>query len=488
MTHFLSKSKIISGRQCPKRLFLEAHKPEAADASEQTSRVLSRGLEVHEVARTLYPRGRLIEHDNELSLALKETREALKDWQGEPVFEATLVHEGVLVRADILRRDNIGVQLVEVKSSTSVKEYHVEDAAIQTWVFEGQGIKLDSVAIAVIERSFIYLGNGGYWGLFQNEDVTERVRSVINEVPGWVQEFRQVLSGPEPGIEIGKQCSRPFACPFIGYCSEGIEQPEYPVSVLPNWGGIVERLRAEGYEDLREVPEDLLSNPTHRRIRRACLSGRAIFDAAVADYMKALPYPRYHLDFEAIDFVVPIWIGTSPYQHIPFQWSCHIEEMPGQVTHAEFLHDSADSPARPFAESLLDTLGDSGPIFVYSGYESRIIKGLSTMMWDLKERLEKLLPRLEDLLPLARKHYYHPSMKGSWSIKAILGSIAPDLSYTQLEEVRDGTGAQIAYEEMIAPDTPEDRRTQLHERLLKYCELDTLALVKLADFFQSQGS
>lgn len=132
MKTYISKSKILSGRQCPKRLFLEVHQPQLAAPTETTARVLSRGLEVHEVARRQFPDGILISHDDHLSLALQETKQALLKNPRPPIFEATFQHDGVLIRSDVLLQGSSGFRLIEVKSSTAIKDYHVEDCAVQS--------------------------------------------------------------------------------------------------------------------------------------------------------------------------------------------------------------------------------------------------------------------------------------------------------------------------------------------------------------------
>lgn len=84
-----------------------------------------------------------------------------------------------------------------------------------------------------------------------------------------------------------------------------------------------------------------------------------------------------------------------------------------------------------------------------------------------------------DLLPVARQHYYHPSQQGSWSIKAVLPALCPDLRYEQLDGVQDGTAAQQAYLEAIAPATGVARKALLKRQLRAYCHLDTWAMVRL---------
>ena len=139
---------------------------------------------------------------------------------------------------------------------------------------------------------------------------------------------------------------------------------------------------------------------------------------------------------------------------------------------------------RPFTERLMAALGDEGPIFVYSHFEKTTLNQLAGMFPDLAARLYGLIDRFVDLLPLARRHYYHPQMKGSWSIKAVLPTVAPDLNYDDLDEIHDGLAAQQAYLEAINPGTSPSRRHELLRILNEYCKLDTLAMVRLAWFFQ----
>ncbi len=120
----------------------------------------------------------------------------------------------------------------------------------------------------------------------------------------------------------------------------------------------------------------------------------------------------------------------------------------------------------------------------YGSFEKTRLKELGEMFPDLAGRLNKLRDRVVDLLPLARRNYYHPDMKGSWSIKEVLPTVAPELDYGNLKEVQDGSGAQMAYLEAIASETYRSRRSELNAKLLEYCKMDTLGLVKLVKVFQ----
>jgi hypothetical protein len=482
MPYRLSKSKILAGLQCPKRLYLEVHQPELVEESPATDQVQRWGAQVHEVARSMYQGGILIGHDYDLSEALTQTQEILNQTKFSPLFEATFETDGVLIRSDIFFPDPVKPRLIEVKAATEIQDNHLEDCTIQAWVFENAGIPLTQIELAHINTSFVYKGDNNYDGLFFHEDVTGPVRKMLNLVSDWVRDFRSVLQGPVPVIDTGVHCKDPYDCPFLNYCSN--VQPEYPVSILPYGRKIVAGLLSEGIFDVRDIPPGRLLNTLHEKVRRVTISGIPGLDSKAGEIIKNLPYPRYYLDFETIQFAVPVWKDTSPYQQLPFQWSCHIETAGGALRHEGFLDTSGEPPMRSFAESLLTTLGNKGPVFVYSHFEKTILKLLGKLFPDLASKLDRVIGRLVDLLPITRKHYYHPAMMGSWSIKAVLPCVAPDLSYNDFEEVMDGQAAQRAYLEMINAENAQDRRKKLEEELKNYCQLDTLAMVRLSQHFQ----
>jgi predicted RecB family nuclease len=183
-----------------------------------------------------------------------------------------------------------------------------------------------------------------------------------------------------------------------------------------------------------------------------------------------------------------VFPGTSPYKAQAFQWSCHIEHQNGDIEHREFLADGREAPMRACAESLIDELGNQGPIFMYTSYERTTINGFIALFPDLTQPLQSIVDRLYDLHPLTRKNFYHPDMHGSWSIKAILPAVAPDLKYDDLDIVSNGAMAEPAFLEMIDGTTSPDRREELREALLRYCELDTLAMVRLAHYLEGRIS
>ena len=480
----LSKSKMLSGFQCPKRLYLEVHQPELAEVSAGTERLFSNGNLVGEIARRNQPKGKLIGHTTGLKTALTQTEAALNSTGNTTLFEPAFQHGGALVRADIFLRAGTKHHVVEVKSSTEVKDYHLNDAAIQYWVIREAGYPLNSISVSHVDPTFVYQGKGDYRRLLKQVNVTDDILDYVEEVPGWIKEFQKMLVGRTPRIEVGPQCFAPFDCPFLSHCSKG--QPEYPVDLLPRGGNVVATLHAAGYRDLRKVPGSLLESGKHKLIWRVTRSGKAEIDARVRKLMRDLPYPRFYLDFETIHFTVPIWKGTRPYEQLPFQWSCHIEREGGALTHREFIDVSGEPPMRAFAESLIKNLGGRGSIIVYSHFERTIIRSLIARFPDLDVPLNKLIVRLKDLRNITENSYYHRDMKGSWSLKAVLPTVAPDLDYASVGEVQDGGDAQSAFIEIIDPASSGERKQQLTRELKEYCKVDTLAMVRLVRFLTGE--
>jgi hypothetical protein len=479
----LSKSRIIAHRQCPKRLWLKVFRPELADEDAAMQSRLAAGTQAGEAARTLHPQGLLID-TGDLTRALEDTASAMNG-RRRPLFEATFQAGGVLVQLDLLLPARGGYRLVEVKSSTKVKSHHTEDAAVQAWVARKAGVPVKRVEIAHIDSSFVYPGGGNYEGLFVYEDMTSETEKLVRKVPGWIRAAQATLAGGEPDIEPGEQCSDPFACPFSRYCSP--QDDGYPPEILPRGKSVAKQLRHEGYDDLRKVPKGRLGDPRHQRIWRVTKSGRPELDREAGMLLKKLGQPRYYLDFETLGLAVPIWAGTHPYEQVPFQWSCNVERRTGRIEHRAFLSDGPGDPRRACAESLVKVLGERGPIFVYyASFERGRMLELAEAFPDLAPELRDAVNRIVDLHPLALEHYYHRDMRGSWSLKSVLPTIASELSYEHLE-VADGGMAQQAFAEMLASETTRERRDHLRKTLLEYCERDTWGMVRLAHFFQGRG-
>ena len=479
---YLSKSRLISAWQCAKRLHLEKHHPEYGEVSSQTESLFATGHQVGAVAQQQYGTQNSVEIDFDFKTMEAETKRLLEGGADFPIFEATFRHENVLIRVDVMIPDGDGWKVIEVKASTSVKEYHVLDCAIQDWVLRGCGIDVTSISLAHINNQFIYRGDDNYEGLLQEHDLTDEVRTLEPTVIELLVKARDAVAGQIPDIAVGPQCTNPYECQFIQHCWPS--DTRYPIAGL---GGSKARLGeyvALGCRDILDVDENSITAETQRRIYRVTCKGEPEILGGARQELEALGYPRYYLDFETIGPAVPIWPGTRPYAAIPVQWSCHIEDAGGELRHEEFLDLSGEPPMRALAEKMIECLGDSGPVLMYTSYEQRVIEGLVDMFPDLAVPLQKIINRLWDLHPVVKENYYHPDMLGSWSIKAVLPTINPEMDYSALDGIKEGTGASDGFLEAINPDTDKARKAELGEQLLRYCKFDTEAMLEIVRFFR----
>jgi len=492
----LSKSKIIAYRQCPKRLWLEIHKPELRDDS-ASEVVFAIGNQVGDIAQDIYntdDTGVLIDI-NEIGWpeAFAQSEKLLK--AGDSIiFEAAMQANGALALADVMipdanGKDDLQWQMIEVKSSTSVKDYHRDDVAVQSYIATSTGVKLSSVSLAHVDNTFVYQGDGNYRGLLTEADLTDEAMSRHDEVKQWLTDAQKVAaSDTEPDICTGSHCSSPFDCPFIDHCRSQEPQPDFSFSCLPRFSAKnKEQLAAEDITELRDVPDNML-NAQQTMVKQHTLAGTTYFDAkaATSELSQAtVPgAPHYFLDFETTNSAIPIWKGTRPYQQVPFQFSLHTLQTDGTLDQDTFLDLSGADPRRGFAEALIKLCGNTGPIFVYNaGFEKGVIRKQAEAFPDLNDELEAIIDRIVDLLPIARNYYYHPSQQGSWSIKAVLPAVCPDLTYSDLDGVQDGNMAVKAYQEAISPDSSPERKAEIQDQLDKYCALDTLAMVRMWQYF-----
>jgi hypothetical protein len=482
---YLSKSRLISAWQCPKKLHLEKHHPELGDTTESMESLFAMGHQVGSIAQDLYGTAESVEipFNRKMSLMVRETQLLLAAGANFPIFEATFQYDGILVRVDVLIPDGDGWRVVEVKASTSVKNYHVLDCAIQDWVLRNAGISVTTVSLAHIDNQFVYAGEGDYTGLLIEEDLTEDVRTVEPRVEDLVSAARAAVTGPMPAVPVGAHCSKPYDCQFVNYCWP--MDAEYPVIGLRGSKAKLGEYVAAGCRDIRDVKVTEITAAAQLRVHHVTCEGKPEVLPGAREILQALPYPRYYLDFETIGPAIPIWPGTRPYAAVPIQWSCHIEEEGGRLRHEEFLDLSGEPPMRHLAQKMIECLGESGPVLMYTSYEKGVIEGLAERFPDLARPLQAIVERLFDLHPVVKDHYYHPKMLGSWSIKAVLPCMAPDMDYAQLEGIAEGMAASDGFLEAIDPQTDMLRKVELEEQLLRYCRFDTEAMVAIVRFFES---
>jgi predicted RecB family nuclease len=484
-TPHLTKSKYLAGRQCARRVWLACHRPGLAaqpDAGKEA--IFDQGHAVGRAARALFPGGVLVADEPwEHARAMETTRRLLAD-AVPAIFEAAFEHEGVRIRADVLERLPGGhFGLREVKAAARVKREHLDDCALQQYVLEGCGLRIDSVELVHVNRGFVRGAEAIDWReFFTRADLTCELARDLRGVPWRVAEMRAwVGASAEPDVEPSPHCLEPHECEFWDHCTR--HKPADWVFHLPHLSA--ERfhaLRARGIERITSVPDDFPLTALQRTIRDALRSGRPFVSPELGSALGRTGPPAAYLDFESTNPAIPLYPGTSPFQQIPFQWSLHRVNGHGTPAHREYLAAGDVDPRAELADALLAAVAEldaSEPVLVYSGFESRILRDLIEHLPQRRPALEALRARLVDLLPLVRRHVYHPGFAFSYSVKDVAPALAAGFDYAGLEEVSSGGVASASFAAIASGAVAGDEAQRLRAELRAYCARDTLALVEI---------
>ena len=480
----LSKSRFIAGLQCPLRLWYLCYNPElASEVSAVQQAIFDAGHEVGRLATRLYPGGVLIEEDHLYhEKAVQSTLAAMEAPNVPAIFEAAFLHDGVRIRVDILEKlDDGRWNLIEVKSATSVKAVHLKDVAIQCHVLRGSRLSAAAAGIMHVNNQYVYDGEHlELESLFSFSDLTEQVIDLQDQIPLQIAELKEVLAGTlPPEILPSRVCNSPYSCEFWEYCTR--EKPKFWVMGL---SGITQKkldeLAKSGIEDIRNIPGSFPLTRIQQRIKDCVVSGAEYITPDLATELTDVQYPVHFLDFETVSPAIPRYVGTRPYQTIPFQWSDHILSQDGTIEHRQYLCQEDRDPREEFAGSLLESLGNTGTIFVYTTYEKRVITELAEFLTQYGDRLLATLDRFKDLHALVRKYVYHSEFHGSFSLKSVLPALVPSMAYDELA-IQDGGYASLEYLRMLNPGTPAEEREEIKESLLSYCGHDTFGMVKIRE-------
>jgi hypothetical protein len=481
----LSKSTFIKGLQCEKSLYLYKHNYNLRDGiSPQLQSIFNQGTNIGVLAQDLFPNGVDASPSSYFKMqeSVFKTLDFIKNGE-EIIYEATFQFNGVIAALDILVKDSTGWKAYEVKSSTSVSDTYIMDAAIQYYTIVNSGIDLKDISIVHINNQYERNGNIVIDELFNVESVLDKVLEVLPTIPNQIIRFKNVIAEKKVPIkDIGSHCNNPYSCDFKGQCWKHI--PDYSIFNISRLStGKKFDLYKKGIINFDEL--DISSLNGNQQIQVISeLENKNIIDISnIQNFVNSLLYPIYHLDFETMTSAVPIYDKSRPYQQLVFQYSLHIEEENGEVKHKEYLAEANPNidPRKAFVEQLIQDCGTSGDVLVYNiGFERGKLNDLINLYPVYSEEINNIISRLKDLMtPFQKKWYYTPEMKGSYSIKYVLPALVPELSYQDLE-IKEGGTASNTFTQIVTGDFQGDVK-QTRENLLEYCKMDTFAMVKILE-------
>lgn len=481
----LSKSRYTSGIRCEKLLWLDCYHKELADDIRNDS-VFENGNEVGALARELFGKYSLIDFSKGFSSMIDDTKKLL-DEKPIVICEASFNYDGNFCSVDILKNDLDGVEIYEVKSSTEIKDIYIDDISYQVWVLKKCGLNVKKACIVYVNSQYIKNGEFDIENYFKIQDVSSDISE--DNVLENVTKFKEILdNNREPSIDLSNSCHSPYDCPYFHYCTRNLPSPNvFDVGCSVRFSSKLQKyydnivtyrdvLDSGGFND--QACEQLLFeiNNLPPKINRE----------SIRSFLDKITYPVYFLDFESYQASIPTIDGTKPYQQICFQYSLHYYlEGDGELFHKEFLSDDYDgNPMYGLCERLCQDIPKDSCVLVYNdSFEKTRLLEMANLFPKFRDHLLNIRDNIIDLFPIFKKHdYYVKEMGGSASIKKVLPALFPNdssLDYHNLNQVHKGDEASYAY--LSLKDLDLDKRKELRYNMLKYCQLDTFAMVKIYD-------
>ena len=482
----LSKSRYTEGVTCGKKLWLSCYKPEEKEDLGNDG-VLDNGTKVGELARGLMGDYVLVNFDTNFQNMLNETKKYLLN-KPNIICEASFEFNGNFCSVDILKNDIDGVEIYEVKSSTDINDIYLHDIAYQTWILKKCNVNVKRSCIVHVNNDYVKQGEFDINKYFKIVDVTDRLD--LNYVEEKINELKGIINKKEePNIDLSLSCNKPYPCSYFKYCTKNLSTP----NVFDIGWNLSFKKKLEMYYRNHVSYEDILNNEVitnkkaFEQVKSYVNNSKPIINKEkIKEFLDKITYPLYFLDFESYQEAVPRIDGTRPYQQLCFQYSLHyyLEEN-GELYHKEYLSNDYDgNPMYGLCKRLCEDIPENSCVIVYNkGFEQPRLKEMAMLFPEFRDHLLNIRENIVDLaVPFANQDYYNKEMGGRYSIKVVLPALFPNeerLDYHNLDQVHKGDEASLAY--LSLPTLSKEEQEKLRYNMLKYCELDTYATVKLYD-------
>jgi len=494
MAIYITKTDIKSNIRCNKYCFLSKKYPEKGNSGDLVAKLgkaaepyFIRALKLENLVNNniFY-----VPTDVSLNERVEKTRKLIEDKQEKVIYEAAFIYNGVFVSVDaLLLKQNGSIDFYEFKTRTSSSEEKDDlylDAAIQYHVIKNSYIEPEQVFLVMLDSS---IKAPLYDEIFVLKSIKEHCLTLEGTVVKEVQATKGTILREDlsTALSIGSHCSSPSKCPFYKDCFSKLD--EHGVHTLYNirW---TEKLNLieKNINNIKDIQDDAYKGKTilERQLQAVKYDKNYINIEAIKKEINPVSGNIAFLDFETISMPIPLIKGTRAWEHLPFQFSCHLTDMNGNIIeHYEYLADKREFKNSTLfnqcAKVLVAALSEAKYFIAYNkSFELSRIKRICELSDKYGKVLEGIMEHIIviDLLPIIRDNFYHKDLKGSFSIKSVLPIFVKDMSYKNLE-VSNGEDAMDYAFKLYFEDPLDDKAREIKQGLLKYCEQDTLGMVEI---------
>ncbi len=472
---YINKTVFLNYIDCPTLGWMTKRGLLPRDKGLSDELLIIEGKNIHKLSWQLFP-GAVNAQKSDIMTSFEHTKQLIEE-NNKTILEASFISGGFSVRVDILKKEDSGWHLYEVKSGSKYKVKYANDMAFSAMVLAKSGIEIEKATLMHLSHDY-RLGMSNE-KLFNFLECTEKVLLKKYDYDSISQKAFEDLeseSMPEPYLK--RSCKN---CPVFEQCmGKNVKNHIFDLPRLS--GSSIEELISIGADTIDKVPDDFELTEAQKIVKACVINNKTYISENLKVELENIEKPYYYLDFESITTIMPLYPDIAPHTQILTQFSIDKSDTLGEITqHFEYIADHRKDCRREIAEKLIEYLGDSGSIITYSNFERIAIGNLSALFPDLSCKLNMLISRIDDFEVIVRKNYYDIRFQGKSTIKKILPIMIPDMSYKELE-IGEGGDAAAAFAFMAMGKYDEKKIEETKNNLLKYCAQDTYAMLRIHKF------
>ena len=454
------------------------------------------GYRVEKFALELFPNGHSI--SGEQAIVLKQTKDLIGRPGSKILYQATaLSPDNFLAKADIIRvNEDKSLDLYEIKATGSpgldgdTNTYNrtrfLHDIAFQSMVFQKSGYKIANLFLIYVNKEYV-LGPAeiDLQTFFKIREVNDEAAELAEAVAQEAKVAQAAYAAKEEPVCDCLLKAQKSRCKTFLHFNPELNSENSILTISRIQAKKLAELRQQNILSVTDISEDLketlgFSEKQQRQIEVAQSGRTVIKKAEIKQKLGQIKAPLYFLDYETINYAIPVLRKTRPYQQIPFQFSLYILKTPeSEPVYYDYLMQAADEQEMAnLIDHLSAGIGSEGSIIAWHAAAERgFQKNLGFLRPEKEEFFETLNQRLFDLETIfTSQAYMHPAFEGKTSLKKVLPVLVPSLNYSDLN-IQEGSLASHRWDTALT-ETPHIKE-QIFDDLRKYCQRDTLAMVEI---------